>query len=222
MIPHSLTRAPIVDRDSFLTETAKGRTVLHLGCADAPYFRLRAADGTLLHTRLAAVANRVVGIDNDEEGVRFLKDEMGFKDIILADVETLPQMSDGCSFNLVVAGELLEHLSNPGLCLRRLRLLIDRDGILVITVPNAFSLKTFLRVGCGVELVHPDHVSYYSIVTIKKLLSRYGFYVTSHAFYVSNPSSKFKRLGDRLLLNPVRRIAPYFSDGIIVKARIFE
>lgn len=220
MIPHKLARAPIVDRERFLLEAARGKSVLHLGCADAPYFGSRDADVSLLHTRLATVATRIVGIDIDEEGVRFFRNSLGFKEVFLGDVEALSEAKINGTFDLVLAGELLEHLPNPGLCLVAVENLLRPDGSLIITVPNAFSLKGFMRVIRGVELIHPDHVCYFSVVTIKRLLAQCGYSVVTYAYYVSRSASKLKRAIDFLFLAPARCCAPYLSDGIVVVAKL--
>ena len=44
-----------------------------------------------------------------------------------------------------MVGEILEHLSNPGLALDALRSITSPGAIVVATVPNAYSLKGFLR-----------------------------------------------------------------------------
>lgn len=221
MIPHPLIRAPILDRESFLVEASRGKSVLHLGCADAPYSQCRATAGTLLHARLAAVTKEIVGIDIDADGIKFLLN-LGFKDVFLGNVETLSDLTLGRTFDVVVAGELLEHLANPGLCLTSVRGLLRMDGSLLITVPNAFSLKGFMRVIRGVELIHPDHVSYFSTVTVRRLLESCGYSMVSHAYYVSRSVSRLKQAADMLALGPIRRFAPYLSDGLIVEAKLVQ
>jgi len=220
MISNRLARVPVVDREGFLLKAARGKSVLHLGCADAPYFRSRAADASLLHTRLAAVATRIVGIDIDEEGVTFLRNTLGFKEVFLGDVEDLSEVKLNRTFDLVVAGELLEHLPNPGRGLAGVKNLLTPDGSLIITVPNAFSLKGFMRVARGVELTHPDHVCYFSVVTVGRLLAQCGYSAITYAYYVSRSASKLKRAIDFLFLAPARCCAPYLSDGIVVVAKL--
>lgn len=217
-LAHRLNRTAIVDREAFLMKRARGRSVLHLGCADAPYFR--AGDGTLLHAQLAKVAREIVGIDIDEEGVRFLTAELGFKDIFLGDVEALSELGLDRTFDLVVAGELIEHLPNPGRCLTGVKDLLGHDGSVILTVPNAFSIKGFMRVIRGVEFVHPDHVSYFSPVTMRTLLGKCGYSAVSHVYYASRSVSSLKRALDSVLLGPLRFVSPYVADGLLVEAKV--
>jgi len=138
----------------------------------------------------------------------------------MGDVEHLGELGLRRAFEVVVAGELLEHLPNPGRCLTGVRDLLEPNGSLVVTVPNSFSLKGLMRVARGVELVHPDHVAYFSPVTMRRLLEKCGYGVVSQAYYVSKSASKAKRSLDTLVLSPVRLLAPHLSDGLIVEARV--
>ena len=61
--------------------------------------------------------------------------------------------------DVVIAGEVVEHLDAPGPFLRAMRELAARDGLLVVTTPNAYRLLNVLAPTLGVELVHPDHTS---------------------------------------------------------------
>jgi hypothetical protein len=72
----------------------------------------------------------------------------------------------------------------------------------------------------GVEMVHPDHVSYFSAVTIEKLMAKCGFVVTSCMYYTWRPAKPWKRAVDTLVLGAVRRYAPSLSEGLIVVARV--
>jgi 2-polyprenyl-3-methyl-5-hydroxy-6-metoxy-1,4-benzoquinol methylase len=208
----------VVDREQHLVDAARGAITLHLGCADVPRHR----DGHLLHDRLAAVAKHLVGVEQDEEAVHYLQNVLGRKDVVRGDVEQLEKLELEQTFDVVIAGELLEHLTNPGACLRGVRSLLRPAGRLVISVPNASSLKGFARVVRGVEMVHPDHVAYFSPTTVERLLARHGYRVISCVYYTWSSQVRWKRVLDTMLLAPVRRFAPYISDGLIVTARMTD
>ncbi|MBO0181221.1 hypothetical protein J0682_30075, partial [Vibrio parahaemolyticus] len=77
-------------------------------------------------------------------------------------------------FDVIVAGEIIEHLNNPGLFLSGVRRFMHRDSKLVITTINAYCAMRFfvyaLRGRRGInEFVHPDHVAYYSYSTLRVL-----------------------------------------------------
>jgi methyltransferase family protein len=166
-------------REEIIVEMCRGRNVLHFGFTDAPLTRERIGGGNLLHTRIRAVANRTYGVDIDEPAMAIYREITGDSRYSRLDIESddapVPAIDE--SFDLIVFGETLEHLRNPGLALGRLRVLCAKyqDCVLCTTVPNAFSTVGFISASNGVELVHPEHYAYYSPVTLRNLLAAQGF-----------------------------------------------
>jgi SAM-dependent methyltransferase len=90
-------------------------------------------------------------------------------------------------FDAIVAGELLEHLLNPGLFLECARRHLATNGILIMTTPNANCLIYFLEnLILGREIDNPDHVAIYSPTTIALLLKKCGFTVDGIVFLAEN------------------------------------
>src|SRR3954462_9600947 len=90
------------------------RAVMDLGCVDSRPARHNAIQrieykANLLHKRIAETNKEVLGVDIDPEGVKVLNDQ-GYHTIV-ADVET---MDLGRQFDTIIAGEIIEHLENPG------------------------------------------------------------------------------------------------------------
>ncbi|MEY6431620.1 methyltransferase domain-containing protein [Thioalkalicoccus limnaeus] len=58
--------------------------------------------------------------------------------LILADLDHLDfdESLGGQRFEAVIAADVLEHLTDPWACLRRVRPLIDDGGVLVVSIPN--------------------------------------------------------------------------------------
>src|SRR5215471_10772071 len=131
---HRLGPVRRVDRISFLIERARGKRVLHLGCA-AAYLDL--AKDPHLHAQLAAVANELWGLDLSARAISQLR-EAGFANLICGDAERLGDIDDlrDQHFDVIIAGELIEHLSNPGLFLNGCKALCSADTELILTTPN--------------------------------------------------------------------------------------
>jgi 2-polyprenyl-3-methyl-5-hydroxy-6-metoxy-1,4-benzoquinol methylase len=91
------------------------------------------------------------------------------------------------SYDLVIAGEVLEHVENAGAFLRGCGRLLQEHGVLCVSVPNACSPKIGLRAMVGRELVHPDHLVYYGPRTLARALKRAGFELTFLATYSAKP-----------------------------------
>ncbi|MEZ5316631.1 MAG: methyltransferase domain-containing protein [Vicinamibacterales bacterium] len=178
---------PLVQRVEFVTAICRGRSVLHLGCTNHPYTAEALRSGTLLHSQIQAVASRVVGFDADAGGLETLR-QLGVTDLHRADLERLDAVDVAETFDVVVAGEIVEHLANPGLFLAGVRRFMHPASRLVVTTVNAYCGLRFvlyaLRGRGGTrEPVHPDHVAYYSYATLGLLLRRHGFHVDECAFY---------------------------------------
>lgn len=160
---HDVPTAPVVDRAAFILERAKGQVVLHVG-ASGP-----------LHAKLVTAAATVYGLDRQaSDGVEAIDlDAYGVP---------LPAHPD---VTLIVCGEVLEHLSNPGWLLDRLR--ANHSCSMLVTVPNAFSACGLHWLNRGIENVNAEHVAYYSHRTLTVLLARHGWRVTEFAWYNGHP-----------------------------------
>jgi SAM-dependent methyltransferase len=227
---HPLPRGAPVERHEALLETARGRRVVHVGFVDE-LAASKLAQGVWLHGRLAQVTTSLVGLDSDEDGVAWAERE-GFEAHVV-DAQSADAVS-GLGLepaDVVIAGEIIEHLDAPGPFLRAMRRLVGPSGALVLTTPNAYRVLNFLAPFSGSELVHPDHTNWQSPRTLQTLLERSDWDVERIAYY-RNPWRRVSREGGvaayltgqaanlaRATLGGMGRLAPYWSDGLIVWAR---
>jgi len=185
-------RSPVM-REERIVELCRGRRVAHFGFADAPFTAEKARAGELLHQRIDEVAESVYGLDVDEAAIEIYREVTGDERNGVLDVQVraplYPELED--SFDVVVFGETLEHLKNPGIALENLHALCEANPgcELCVTVPNAFSVMSFIAATNGNELVHPDHYSYYSPVTLRNLLQAHGFGDVQISLYSYNPAA---------------------------------
>ena len=103
-----------------------GRRVLDLGCRD----------GAL--TQAYAARNEIVGVDADREALAEAA-KLGIE-THWADLDQPLDFAEG-GFDVVVAGELLEHLRDPQRVVREIRRVLRPGGTFVASVPNAYRLK---------------------------------------------------------------------------------
>lgn len=211
----------LVDRTAWLVTICRGRRVLSLGCAASPQTLEKLGDGTLLYPRLLEVAESVVGVDLDQAGLAILQNRYPDAELICADAERLPFAAGNGKFDVVVAGEILEHLSNPGRFLEGLRSVMSRESDLALTTVNAQSTLLALRGLYGAEIVHRGHVAYYSARTLVQLLNRHGFDAKEIAFFYLSKSRSVLR---RLLTSPIRLWARCVNargaSGLLVRAQL--
>ena len=206
-----------------LVEFARGRRVAHVGFVDEHRLDAKVGQGTWLHARLAESASSLVGLDVEEEGVRWAV-ERGFEAHVV-DAQSAKAVAElGLEpVDVVIAGEVVEHLDAPGPFFEALRQLVKEDGLLVVTTPNAYRLLNFLAPVGGVELVHPDHTAWHSPHTLATLLGRSGWEVAGNRLLPEPGAAAGRRHGDARSRRPRRvvragRLAPYWSDGLVVWA----
>jgi 2-polyprenyl-3-methyl-5-hydroxy-6-metoxy-1,4-benzoquinol methylase len=221
---HKLPRRGPYDREQMLVEFARGKRVVHVGFVDEHRIETKLGQGTWLHARLADAAASLVGLDVEEEGVHWAT-EHGFEAHVVDAQSPEAVVTLGLEpADVVIAGEIVEHLDAPGPFFRAMRELVGPDGLLVVTTPNAYRLLNFLAPIGGVELVHPDHTAWHSPHTLANLLARSGWELEGAAYY-QNPAPRLEGplgalvRGGRAIFVTAGRLAPYWSDGLVVWSR---
>ena len=130
-----------------------------------------------MHASVAAVAREAVGVELDAKLAGRAR-ERGF-DVRTADAQSLDL---GRTFEVVWAGELIEHLSCAGGFLDGVRGHLEPGGRLVLTTPNAFAVSNFIyRIG-GRPRVNRGHTCWYDETTLSQLLQRHGYEVVEVAY----------------------------------------
>jgi 2-polyprenyl-3-methyl-5-hydroxy-6-metoxy-1,4-benzoquinol methylase len=189
-----LPRIKMIRRDEWLIESCRNKKVLHVGCTDSPITAEKVASRELLHFKLAEVADQIIGLDIDREGIAVLSELMPNQTFILHSAEELNvcQPLAGESFDVIVAADVIEHMSNIGLFFAGVQNLLAPNGKLLISTPQAFSIKRMIpMLFMGYEYVHFDHIAYFSVATLSRLLSRYGLNVGNiYMFQWYNPTLK--------------------------------
>ena len=134
-----------------------GRRVLDLGCRD----------GALTETFSAG--NEVVGVDADREALEEAA-KLGIE-THWADLDQPLEFPDG-SFDVLVAGELLEHLRDPERLVKEIRRVLRPGGTFVASVPNAYRLKGRLLFLLGRPPENdPTHLQMFRAQEVRALLA---------------------------------------------------
>jgi SAM-dependent methyltransferase len=147
-------------------------------------------------TRAYAGGNDVVGVDVDRDALAEAASSLGIE-TVWADVEE-PLPFEPERFDVVVAGELIEHLREPERLVSEARRVLRPAGVLVASVPNFFRLRNRLAMLKGGPLDHdPTHLRIFAPRDVERLV--FGWEdVELH--YVA---SRFLRLSPRLFGNIV-------------------
>ena len=135
------------------------KKVLDLGCRD----------GRL--TRHFIDQNEVVGLDIDkiaiEECARDLNIETKWVDFSIQ----IPLPTS--SFDVIVAGEVIEHLPCPSITVAEVSRILKPNGLFIGSVPNSYHVKNRLRVLKG-SLIDNDqtHLRAYNVMLLKHYLEK--------------------------------------------------
>ncbi|HEY7105554.1 MAG TPA: class I SAM-dependent methyltransferase [Acidimicrobiia bacterium] len=228
---HRLPPATLVDRFDFLTELGAGRRVVHVGFVDAGCEGANTDAGAWLHAHLARRARELVGLDVDAAGVERAR-ARGFEAHVAdcRDADAVRALALAPA-DVVVAGEVIEHLDDAGAFLDGLHALLAPGGTLAVTTPNATGLVNAFASLVNYEVNHPDHVVMYTCQTLDAMLERHDWEPTHHHVFVQSVKTKpdgttrsrIFTTGARAVLGLERLLAragrPYVADGLIVLAR---
>lgn len=135
------------------------KIVLDLGCAQNPE----------IHFTLAKRCKKIVGVDINAKGIEYIK-KKGLEAYVM-DVEQI-KLKD--KFDYIVAGELIEHLNNPGLFLKSMKKHLRDDGKIILTTPNISSVLIYILVVIFDRTQDPTHVYYFDKKNLEVLINRYG------------------------------------------------
>ena len=141
-----------------ISDLVKNKEVLDLGVVDARVARGNAEErfdrsGKILFFQLAEINPDIVGLDLDEEGVEALK-KRGYN-AVCGDVHVVDLNK---KFDTIIAGEIIEHLDNPGQFLCNMFRHLKPGGRLVVSTPNPFYAKQRGKIWRrGLPQVHEEH-----------------------------------------------------------------
>ncbi|HEV3362914.1 MAG TPA: methyltransferase domain-containing protein [Acidimicrobiia bacterium] len=164
-------RQPISDRIAFIEAKCRDRRVLDIGCVAHDVNRM--SSPKWLHGRIAAVAQRCVGVDLLASEIEEMR-KRGYE-VVLHDLTTgfEPIASLG-PFDVIVAGELIEHVEDLGMLFRLARSVLSDGGELIITTPNPYAPGRVRAGQLGIVWENVDHIVYAFPSGIAELCERHG------------------------------------------------
>lgn len=170
-----------------IKEVCVGKTVLDIGCYGD---RTDYGHPLWLHDHILDVADEVVGIDINKAGVEELQED-GYtvyrEDAVNFDL--------GRTFDVIVAAEVIEHLTNPSGFLSSVEHHMNDDSILLITTPNLHSL---FILGAYLSPFYSEekHSIGFTPSILNNLLNRCGWTVESIKLV---PHEDIPRIGTKII-----------------------
>lgn len=169
-------------RVDVLKNLVTGKKIIHLGCVDElETIKHRMKRGKWLHKELDDVTERCIGVDINEDGIRYIREELNYSDVCVADVtQEPPAILADETWDFFMIPEVLEHIDNPVDFLKRIK--HHYQGLarqFVITVPNAFTPGNFSRAKRNVETINTDHRFWFTPYTLAKVVTLAGFKISN-------------------------------------------
>jgi 2-polyprenyl-3-methyl-5-hydroxy-6-metoxy-1,4-benzoquinol methylase len=137
----------------------KNKKVLDMGCRDG------------ILTRHFIQENDVTGLDIDKQALEACRKNLNIE-TKWADFSLQIPLS-ASSFDVVVAGEVLEHLPYPEITVAEVSRILKPNGLFIGSVPNSYHLKNRLRVLKG-RLIDYDqtHLRAYNVMLLRQYLEK--------------------------------------------------
>lgn len=187
------------------------KNILDIGCYDGTFL-------SLIKNR----NNNFFGIEASEWAAQKARENGIEVQKIFFDSMDKMQYADNF-FDIVVAGEIIEHIFDTDFFLEEIRRVLKPGGHLIISTPNIASLGRRLLLFFGINPIielspnEPDssgHIRYFTHKTLKKILEKHGFKILFSQSDLVNFSSdgKMKSLF-------LARIFPKFGASIIFFAK---
>jgi 2-polyprenyl-3-methyl-5-hydroxy-6-metoxy-1,4-benzoquinol methylase len=154
--------------------------VLDVGCSSG-----------YLAAPLSQRGNTIVGVELDPAAAH--EAERWCERVIVGDVETTELPLEAASFDVVLCGDVIEHLRDPGAVLARLRPLLRPGGRLVASTPNVanWALRLSLLAGrwryTERGLLDRTHVHLFTRATLVETVERAGYRVERVDYTVPVP-----------------------------------
>lgn len=158
----------------FAVSHCNGKDVLDLGCVQHNPENYKSK--YWLHKAITRVANSVDGLDLYEEGVAYLKSK-GYA-IFVGNAETFKLEK---TYDVIIAGDLIEHLGNLSGFLHSCKSHLRRGGKLLISTPNPWYWRFVFKavLFAGRVKPNPEHTLWMCPTVLEQLLARHDMKVDS-------------------------------------------
>lgn len=191
---NNFTDTPIDWADTkikFIAFRCDGKTVLDLGCVEHSLDRF--SNSKWIHRAIKERAAELIGLDYLKEEVHELQ-RNGFN-IVHGDAECFDLER---TFDVIVAGDLIEHLNNYGSFIKCCTEHMHSDSHLIITSANPWHWHRVIRSSFREVPINFEHTCWMTPNCLEQLCERYGLVVTDVKYGSSRLKDSFLPLPKRL------------------------
>lgn len=213
-----------VDRLSYIQMRCSGKRVLDIGSLDETAYEIKRPSESLFG-RICQVASFAIGVDDSEfvplSGASIESGQILRGNAFELKKEDLPEVE------IIVLGEVIEHVNDPIALLSYLRSEFPNAGI-ILTTPNATGILNVALAMMHRESMHKDHISIFSFKSIVTIAGRsdllpaqivpyYGHFAEARERY--SGLRRYVIVALQKLFNLIEFMRPMFATGWIVDFR---
>jgi len=132
---------------------------------------------------------RIDALDISEIAIDFARNAIEGVNFRVADATNYS--TEGIMYDAIILNNIYEHVENPLLLLNNLKLLLKKEGVIIISTPNRYHIKNIMRIVLGYNISVPAyHVTEYSIGQIYDHHAYCGLHISE----VIAPKFKYEKL----------------------------
>lgn len=198
----------MIDKFDFIRENIKNKEVLDVGCVESLFDFSQETMKKTQHFRLKQYTKKLIGIDLDEKGVKILN-KLGCNCYISL-AEHIKDLNLG-KFDVILLGDIIEHIPDPSSFLINLRSLLRKDGKIICTTPNALSYVNQIKLFLRKPITRYQHVAWYCKVTLRNLFlcSGYDELICTYGTYWKTTKYKLRVFIEKILFRINKEYAPH-------------
>jgi 2-polyprenyl-3-methyl-5-hydroxy-6-metoxy-1,4-benzoquinol methylase len=166
-------------------------------CSDCSILELGCGNGdTLVELKKQNKAKFIVGVD-----IVDLNQSQKLDRFILADIENEDLNLPKDYFDVIICADVLEHLKDPWVVLKKLKEILKDDGILVASIPNIREIRTLMRIALKGDFCYVDsgildktHLRFFCKKNMIDMLHYAGFTVDLISFVLRTKRRFFNKI----------------------------
>lgn len=150
----------------------EGIAVLDIGCA---------CGGNLLHIKCENPSAKTYGIELNPYAAKIASH---FGEVMSVDVETMELSDWEGRFDVIIMGDIIEHLRDPEAALVHVKKMLKADGVLLASIPNVLYIGNVALMMKGkweytdIGILDRTHLRFFTRDSIQGLMSRVGLKIS--------------------------------------------
>jgi 2-polyprenyl-3-methyl-5-hydroxy-6-metoxy-1,4-benzoquinol methylase len=151
------------------------------GLMNGRLLEIGAGEGnTLLHAKEEGYASEIHGVELCD--LISDQDKLKFNSFIVGNIENINLDFQKEYFDVIICGDVLEHLFDPSAVLMKLRDFLRPDGVMIASIPNIRNWSIVKKIVCDGDFKYEDsgildrtHVRFYCKRNVEELFQSNGF-----------------------------------------------